>query len=196
MAQPPQTKSIIDLVDMGETAEAVQLIQASNPNAIADEENGDTLAFYVTAFGNDEMFAAIDFEQVDIAQLNGVGENILHSSIYSNDVNRVSAILGHKPNLNVVNNDGHTALILALELGQQETSELLVASGADVNLGSIEGDQALHLACTRNFVELAAAIVPKCDHLLAKNGLGNNPISIAANNEAFGLVEMMVEATG
>lgn len=180
---------------MGESAEAVKLIKQSNPNAIVDEENGDSLAFYVTAFGNNEMFAALDVEQVDMVLLNGEGENILHAGIYSNDVSRLSAMLALKPSLDVINREGHTPLVLALELGQQESSALLVASGADVNLGSIEGDQSLHLACAHRFIEVAAAIIPKCDHVLAKNAKGNNPISIAANNEAFGLVQLMLEAT-
>ena len=73
------------------------------------------------------------------------GNTLLHNAVHQN-INKetIQAIIDHGADVNSVNTDGATAVLLACKAGQKETVRLLLTAGADTSIVNNGGDTCLH----------------------------------------------------
>lgn len=76
----------------------------------------------------------------------------------------VELLLKQGANANLQNEDGYTALLIAVSSGNKEIVQLLLENGADINIKNIDGKTAWSLAEERNYskiVDLLKKYLPK-----------------------------------
>ena len=88
------------------------------------------------------------FRGADLGALDKAGWAALHIAVSLNLPASLGALLqlGASAGLNLTNQEGETALMVAARLGSQETAEILLAAGAEVSSQDPGGRSALTLA--------------------------------------------------
>ena len=80
------------------------------------------------------------------------GDTLLHSVIQNHLSNEtLQSIIDHGVDVNAINNDGESALLLACKTGQKISLSLLLRSGADPNIVDIYDDTCLHKVVNREY---------------------------------------------
>ena len=85
----------------------------------------------------------------------GVSQEDLFESVKCGDYAEVKRLIRQGAAINAQNNDGWTALILALDKENPEIAKLLIDAGADVNIQDNEGWTALLWASAYRHPEIA-----------------------------------------
>jgi len=91
----------------------------------------------------------------------------------------LNVILAAKPELNVKNNKGRTAIMMASDNDHADCIKALAASGADVNAADADGVNAVMLAA-RGHAGCLAALKAAGANLNAKDSNGNTALMDAA----------------
>jgi ankyrin repeat protein len=123
-----------------------------------------------------------------------VGNNIINKVI-EGDINKIKTLINNGVDLNVVSKLGKTPLILAIDQEKPEIAELLIKSGADVNLAETKfGITPLFYAINTidwiddtsmysNYLSLIKTLIKYGADLNKATYDGITPISIATNSE-------------
>lgn len=92
----------------------------------------------------------------------------------------IQVILNRNPNLNIQNNDGITALMMAIDKGVREIIQALLDRTPNVNIQDNDGDTSLMRAIYRNAEpDLIQAILDKNPNLYIKNHDGYDVFMLA-----------------
>lgn len=102
-------------------------------------------------------------------------------------------ILRAHPNLNLRDNRGRTALMLATIYGSDENVFALLEAGADVNLLDKSSSSALHVAALENRYHVAKALIRCGANLNGINEHTHTPLSLAAGTGQLSLVKLLIE---
>lgn len=113
------------------------------------------------------------------------GQTPLHFSVYSEDPIIINLLIDCDSNImNVMDEQGHTALHLAVCLKSYKVADLLVKRGIDVNLG-LDGNTPLCLAVKNNDMKISklllAAGATKVDYVF-KSGVTLLHVAVGMNN--------------
>lgn len=112
-----------------------------------------------------ELDRAVELLKAKPALLNTVeagGYCALHFAAFNGDIRMLEMLLSHKPEVDLLNYDENSPLVMAVKGNQHEAIRLLVKSGADINKASSTGATAIHYAASMGFVD--------CMRLLASLG--------------------------
>lgn len=114
------------------------------------------------------------------------GDTALHVACRSGNVTMVNEILKPREsrvsqNLNVRNYEGHTCLHLAVLGGYKKIADILLKSGADVNVGDGKsGATALHLSVKGNKLDILPVLLEQSDIAIDKKTYnGATPLMLA-----------------
>lgn len=89
----------------------------------------------------------------------------------------VSIFIENKANVNLkYKNKPSYALLLAVRNGDKNIVELLISSGADVNVQTKSGDSALHIACRYRKIKLIRLLIQKGANINAQRQNGVTPL--------------------
>jgi len=67
----------------------------------------------------------------------------------------ISLLINHGADMNIINNEGDTPLLMACKTGNYDLAQALIEGGADVNIGDREGNTPLIIAfCEKNYTSL------------------------------------------
>ena len=115
----------------------------------------------------------------------------LHIAASEGYVSVCEALLDYGSNteLNPRNVLDRTPLHLSCIRGHLEVSQLLVRSGADVNVQDFEGNTPLHLAVEQGYVQLIAWILTKSPDVTLANRNGKLPLQCTNNPEIANLIK-------
>lgn len=89
------------------------------------------------------------------------GETPLMKAVLNNDIRTSRLLLKNKADVNAVDEQGESALLIAAYFGYEELTHLLVEKGADVNLKSKSGISPLFIAADRDKVKIVNYLLPK-----------------------------------
>lgn len=114
----------------------------------------------------------------------GCGTSI-HDAAANGDVALVARILERDPSLLQSTNRlgkarGKTPLHYAVTYGQEQSTALLIAKGADVNAADQTGMTPLHIAATLSQIDEAALLIAHGADLEARDTFGDTPLHHAA----------------
>ncbi len=104
----------------------------------------------------------------------------------------VQVLLVKKADVNSINNDGHTALILAAESGHYEAVQLLLAHNADVNEADKFGYTALIVASTHGHKDIVKLLIARGADVNASSKVGNTALIRAAKNGNTEIVKLLI----
>uniref|UniRef100_A0A0N5AP23 ANK_REP_REGION domain-containing protein n=1 Tax=Syphacia muris TaxID=451379 RepID=A0A0N5AP23_9BILA len=192
----------------GNYVNVVELLLSREPNVNVTEQNGmsalaiaaregyseivEMLVFagayvnVVDRFGNSVLAGAVRSGNVNIVRMlldKHADENRtpLHLAVDKSYTDMVLAILEKKPNLELKNKDGDTALLRAVKNRNVALCQLLVSAGAKISTTDNAGDNPLHLALRGKSKRLTQSLLanPSDSRLLYRpNKSGHTPYFI------------------
>ena len=182
-ADPDGETYLHNAVRMGCSAKAFQAIidHGADVNAInkwnqtalalaSMEKNIDAINILLNA-GADPNIADAD------------GNTCLHEAIRTDcSKELLQSIIDHYADVNVVNNEGVTVLLLACEVGQSETVEVLIRAAGDASTADRNGDTCLHILLHREYNHVTFQML--LDHGVPINTANRNhqtPHMLASN---------------
>jgi len=124
-----------------------------------------------------------------------VVENNIINRVIEGDINKIKTLINNGVDLNVVSKLGKTPLILAIDQEKPEIAELLIKSGADVNLAETKFGKTPLIAAIiginwiddnsmySKFLSLIKTLIKYGADLNKATYDGITPISIATNSE-------------
>ena len=133
---------LMALLDCKRTDAALCLMGLGADTGLTDR-SGHTALDYATAHGLREVVDLLAHE----ATCDARGNTALHQAVYNEQSEVLRTLLADsKAQLNAVNDEGETPLLLACGRSNLLVAELLIAAGADVNRASLAGVAPLHAA--------------------------------------------------
>lgn len=141
-----------------------------------------------------EEFQEIVANGVDLQwrSLDGI-DVFLHACQRNRDGRMVTFLLEKGLTPADADKEHYTALHLAVMGNNLRAVEVLLRSGADVNVLMPHWDTPLHVAAFAGSVECGAFLIKQGAHINAANIKGNTPLHFAAQEGRLALVEMLVK---
>lgn len=131
------------------------------------------------------------------------GDTILHLAVVGCTLDKVKDLI-KICDLDAINNMMQTPLHVATMANRPEMVQLLLASGAKLNIHDRRGNTPLHLACQKGLIEIAGIILDDILESTTDNGLtlkhylqqanfeGQTCIHLAASNNRLDILELLV----
>lgn len=126
---------------------------------------------------------------------------IISVAIYTKRLNIVKELIGHGADINKVNSEGDTPLLIAIKMQYRKKSDrsdivkFLLENGADVNRSSQEGDTPLHVVMEqrwRNNKKIVRLLLESGANVNAKNNENNTPLFLATRHHLYNLAEILI----
>ncbi|MGH9949221.1 MAG: sigma-70 family RNA polymerase sigma factor [Pyrinomonadaceae bacterium] len=135
------------------TVEIVELLLEKGADAKALDKYGKTPARTIQSYGDRRKKAAMYL-------LDRTGEWDIFAACAVGDIRRAEGFINQNPSLLVESGpNGETPLNIAANHGQNEIVNLLLRSGADVNVKAKSGCYPLHLAARNGHLEVAKTLI-------------------------------------
>ena len=141
----------------------------------------------------------IDYESIDVMRLllkrwpSGIRDSqnntLLHIAVLQEKYEIIDEIVDNI-DVNLTNDDGETALHLAVEMKSNEIVCRLLHNNVDVNIKNLQGDTALHTAIQSN-LQIFILLVEKCDKTIQNND-GDTAFHLASRFGKTEFVNLMI----
>lgn len=131
---------------------------------------------------------------VDVNYTNARNESALHFAVYVDNTDAVQALMNAKADPNVkVRSDQMSPIVFAANQGQTAIVEILAKGGADVNLSTVQGYNAVHMAAWNGHTAMLRALleVESVEHDKLTNDK-NSPLGLACHGDHAEAVEMLL----
>ena len=115
----------------------------------------------------------------------------LFNAVRQLDIEAVEQAIADGANINA-KSSGLASLHLATIQGQHRISELLIASGADVNAKSDESGTPLHYAANHGNKEIAELLIAAGVDVNAKSFDGRTPLHLATSNNHIDIAKLLI----
>ncbi|CAF1124964.1 unnamed protein product [Rotaria sordida] len=140
------------------------LIQSSNVNINAIDDNNRNCLFYAISYGDEKIVDLLLDNNVTIKIRDRVGDTPLHLAVQhkKNGFKLTSCLLTKQDGKDLINEpagDGMKPILLAADSKQPEVVYLLIKNGADVKAVDSEHQTALHLACKNDCMKSAFYLI-------------------------------------
>lgn len=160
------------------TETALYLISLGADTSVKDNAGFNVLD-HATANGLRDLIIALSNGVV--AQKDDHGNTPLHQAVYNNQSETVRVLLqSDATNVNELNNDGVTALVLAVNNSNINLAEMLLKNGADVNLHLLNGNSALHYAAGIGNHHIGKLLIEAGADINSRNSYSETPLLQAA----------------
>ena len=124
------------------------------------------------------------------------GHTCLHKAVNANcDEQTVQAIIDHGADVNAINKDNETALLIACMNGQNDAINVLLEAGADTNITQTDGHTCLHKAVNANCGKhTVQAIIDHRADVNAINKDNETALLIACMDGKIDAINVLLEA--
>ncbi|XP_046348413.2 serine/threonine-protein phosphatase 6 regulatory ankyrin repeat subunit A-like [Haliotis rufescens] len=187
--------NILHVVCIGGNTDIVKYVLSEHVVDINSRgEYGRTPVMIAARWGHKGVFDLLVSRGADVSLVNNHGDNILHVACYGGHLDMVKHILyKYHVNLNITNQYGRTAVMIASRMGHLGVVDLLVRRGADVSLVNHNGDNLLHVACSGGHLEMVEYVVLR--DMVDINGVehvGMTPLMLAAKSGHIQVFDFLV----
>ena len=170
--------------------------------------------------GRLEIAQALIDAGADLNKVSIKGDTLLHLACRKGHPKVVQALIGAGADLNIANNEGKTPLHIACEYGYLDVVKALINKSAELNktdhdskmdyssdsdgineLMAIDiinageliryGETPLHIACKKNYLEVAQALIIAGAELNIVNNEGETPLEIAKKNNNHKIIQVL-----
>lgn len=161
-------------------------------NERIEESDNDTLLMYSLSDKESTVYKFLIEHDANLDLTNDLGENILHSAIYSGDLDRLKYVLNlNQKYVNQVSKDHTSPLLLSIALGNKEMAKELILNGSNVNQADLNKLYPIHVACQEGFLDIVSILIENKANLNVKTEAGNVPIALAANHDHDEVVKLL-----
>ncbi|XP_077288006.1 uncharacterized protein LOC143912590 [Arctopsyche grandis] len=123
------------------------------------------------------------------------GNTVLILTSQQRQIGVLQLLIDHGCNVNETNAGGWTALHYAVNNGDLDTASVLINNNADVNLRTVFGrNSALHIAATKGYDNIVAALLSANAKVKLKNGTRRTPLHVAVEENHLNIVRLLLQA--
>ena len=169
--------------------EAVEAFVSENPGLLQD---------------GSALLIAIEYAVPDIVRMlveKGADPTSINTTIFSwgesasiEKVEIMRTLIDRGINVNLTDDRGTTALMIAARNYNADTVSQLIAAGADVNARSSDGDTPIIFAAYSGDIDIARVLIEAGADVYATNNMGFSALSIAAQSYNTELLNLLSEA--
>lgn len=181
---------IIQAICENDVVYLLQNIDRINIDMKLKSEDNDTLVMYSISDPNSDIYKKIIRKGASLSLLNDLGENILHSAIYSGKLERVIEVVDFV-DVNKKSNEGTTPLLLSIGLENENISNYLIEIGADIECSDNDGNKPIHLASYFGLTSVVENLVINRADIFTKTGKGNLPLALAVNQGHKEIIDIL-----
>ncbi|WP_419420486.1 ankyrin repeat domain-containing protein [Legionella sp. D16C41] len=116
----------------------------------------------------------------ELASRRANGINLLWLAAYFGHLSLVKELAGQGAEINLVDSDGDTPLLVALKNQYSEIASYLISIKANVNLANNNGITPLHMAVIKEYIKISKYLIQAGADLFLTTKKGNTPLSLAA----------------
>ena len=205
--------------DMGISEAIIPMMNIDNLNNIIGVYGNNPLHL-ACKLGHPKVAQALISEGVELNIVNNDGDTPLHMACKEGHLEVAQALIDAKADLNQVNKEGITPLHIACEYGYLEVVKALINKSAELNKTDYDskmdyssdlddmnelmatniinageliryGETPLHIACKKNYLEVAQALIIAGAELNIANKEGETPLEIAKKNNNHKIIQVL-----
>ncbi|KAF9875384.1 hypothetical protein CkaCkLH20_07204 [Colletotrichum karsti] len=156
---------------------------------------GRTPLHLAMAADSDDLFEFLLDAGADFGTADSKGNTILHNAASDGKWKFCHTLVSLRFNakLEVKNQAGETPLLLAVRQNKPKAVDVLLESGADVNITCRDGTKPLHLACSKGYLEICQTLVSRNADVKSKNKEEKNPLHLAVLNNHLDVVKFLLD---
>lgn len=140
---------------------------------------------------NSDIQSALEKSRNEAAKKRGDTE--LHITAARGDSSAVSNLIRRGTNLNAVNDNDQTALMLAIRQEQPATARMLIEQGAKLDVADEQGDTALHLAIRNGQRDIVQALLAQGADPNRPNKAKDTPLLLATKVDYPDITSQLLE---
>lgn len=161
---------------------------------LRDRYGMSPLAFAMHTKNNAAAQAIVKKAPHTAMQMNGNGENLLHTAVKARDLESVLFLLALDTDVNVYTQDSSrvSALHICAKTGNEIIMRNLILAGADVNAVSAKGFTPLHLAAYNNHGSLCRILLENGAQPDMIDRMGNNALHAAVSQGSTLAVNLLL----
>ena len=176
--------------------QTVQAIIDHGADVNAVNNRGQTALWFACIDGQDSIVKVLMDTGADPSIVDKYRDSCLHAAIHGQcSTETIQKIIDHGADVNAVNNDGATPLLLACSKAQAESAELLLNVGADPNIADGDGDASILSAidgyCSVNTMH---KLIANGANVNATNNKGLTALLKACSYGQMDVVKVLLEA--
>jgi hypothetical protein len=171
---------------MSSDLELIKKAIANGANVNHVEENTKETPLFKAITTKIEIIDLLVKAGADVNARNKYDETVLHKACEYEDVELIMYLLGKEADVNAVDDQGKTPLLVALygyipdEEERLDIVRKFIEKGANVNvMDTIDKNTPLHLACDKGDNEIVKMLVENKADMKVKNGNGETPYDVA-----------------
>lgn len=165
----------------------VQILLNAGADPSVQNEDGDTALLTAIKEGK------LESTKVIISAIKNGNKHPIQNQIQESKEYDDSRMISAKNILNLKNNEGDTALSLAISYGYEKIFELLFDAGANTDIKYKNGDTLL-IKAAKNNLKISRLLIPKINNLDETDNDKNTALNIAASLGNKQCVEMLLKA--
>ena len=155
---------------------------AKRPNSMIDDEPDDVSGSGLTIEERIDSYGSWDDPP-----------ETLFRAVIAGDKQVVVALLDRGVDVNAVNKNRRSALMLAADDDQKLIARTLLENNANIDSTDADGLTALHTACSRGYLTLCVLFLRYGANIEAKNLKGESPLHVAISADRPHIVQCLVE---
>jgi ankyrin repeat protein len=184
-----------ELVRFVEQAREAGMGSQSSLEGLQRRANGHTALMLAVMGGHTAAAEQLLAASADPKLVDGVENTVLHLAARCGMLSLVERLLALGDlDINTLNAQNASALLLALQGGHIEVVNCLLAAGADVTFADEDGDTALHLAVIGGELALVRRLLGLNLNIDATNLRGLTPLMLAIMKEQVEIVDCLLSA--
>lgn len=183
---------LMAMAQNGRTDAALKFIQ--NPEVdISLKDNDNHMAIdYATSYGLRELVKALS--RTEEEHTDAYGNTTLHHACWNEQGEVVKILLEkEKDNVNKVNDDGESPLMLAVKRSNLVITQMLLSAGAQPGQADLNGIMPLHIAAGNGDLFVAKSLIAAGADVDAKATEGQTPLILAARRGKNDFTAMLIE---
>jgi len=138
-----------------------------------------------------EKLAFLEKSNPDNNDLN-ISQDRIFSAIRTNDLDRIRSLVKGGVNLDIVDTNLRSALIVALQAGHREMSELLLSKSTRLDTPDINNDRPIHIATRNGYIGIVLDLIRGKVDIDAPDHLGNTALIIATRHEDKNMMNLLI----
>jgi len=122
-----------------------------------------------------------------------ISQDRIFSAIRTNDLERIRSLIKGGVNLDIVDSNFQSALIVALQAGHREMSELLLFHSSRLDRPDSNNDRPIHIAVRNGYLNIVADLIEINVDINAQDHLGNTALIIATRHEDKNMMDLLIK---
>ncbi|MEE8380123.1 MAG: ankyrin repeat domain-containing protein, partial [Gammaproteobacteria bacterium] len=121
-----------------------------------------------------------------------ISQDRIFSAIRTNDLERIRSLVKGGVDLDIVDSNLQSALMVALQAGHREMSALLLFNSSRLDTPDSNNDRPIHVAARNGYINIVSDLIKIKVDINARDHLGNTALIIATRHEDKNMMNVLI----